>query len=446
MTEQLVHASSPRRTESLVQRRARLLGPAYRHFYRNPVHVVRGKGVFLYDEDGNEYLDAYNNVVPAGHGNTRVADAVARQMATLCTHTRYLQDNILDYAEELIGLFGGEISAAGHVMFTCTGSEANDLALRIARNATGSNGVIITQNAYHGNSLMTAALSPSLGQSFVRSDWVRMVPAPDSYRAANLEDVVRDFSASVEAQIQSLKQAGQNLAALIIDSFFTSDGIYSDPKKLLAPVVGMVRAAGGLIIMDEVQTGFGRTGDSFWGYQRYGIDPDIVTMGKPMGNGYPVAGLAVTATTAKRFGESTRYFNTFGGSTAAIAAAQATLDIIRDERLQQNAQSVGGVLKGALEALRRKYEMIGDVRGQGLYVGAEIVSDPITKTPAPALANEIVNGLRNRGVLISATGVHGNCLKIRPPLVFSESNVDRLVSALTEMLNAVDARSSSSKR
>lgn len=423
--------------KALLQQRARLLGPAYRHFYTDPIHVVRGSGVFLYDKEGKEYLDAYNNVVPLGHGNPDVADAISRQMATLCTHTRYLQDGILDYAEDLVGTFGGEIARDGHIMLTCTGSEANDLALRLARAATGADGVIITEYAYHGNSLSTAALSPSLGKSFSRSDWVRVVAAPDSYRAASPEESARTFTRSIERQIKDLEQSGRKLAALMIDSFFTSDGVFLDPVNLLAEAVWIVRRAGGLVIMDEVQTGFARTGSTLWGYQRYGIEPDIVTLGKPMGNGYPVAGLAVTAKTAREFGENTRYFNTFGGNTVSVAAAQATLDGIREQRLQENAGAVGGAFKAALKALQARYECIGDVRGEGLYLAVELIADPAQKTPAPVLASEIVNGLRERGVLISVTGMHANSLKIRPPLIFSYNNVDRFMSVLTETLDAV---------
>lgn len=425
-----------RTKQALLQRRAQLLGPAYRHFYTDPLHVVRGSGVFLYDKEGEEYLDAYNNVVPLGHGNRDVADAIARQMATLCTHTRYLQDSILDYAKDLIGTFDGEIARKGHIMLTCTGSEANDLALRLARAATGADGVIITEHAYHGNSLSTAALSPSLGKSFSRPDWVRLVPAPDSYRAVSPADSARTFANNIETRIEELEQSGRKLAALMIDSFFTSDGVFLDPENLLAEAARIVRRAGGLVIMDEVQTGFARTGNSLWGYQRYGIEPDIVTMGKPMGNGYPVAGLAVTGKVAAAFGENTRYFNTFGGNTVAVAAAQATLSGIRAQRLQENASTVGRVFKAALKALQTKYECIGDVRGEGLYLAVELISDSAKRIPASALASEVVNGLRARGVLISVTGMHANSLKIRPPLIFSNDNVDRFMSALTATLDA----------
>ncbi|MFE8047312.1 aspartate aminotransferase family protein [Brenneria goodwinii] len=425
-----------------IERRIRLLGPAYRLFYQQPVEVSRGQGVLLYDRNGNEYLDAYNNVVSVGHAHPRVADAINNQMRKLCTHTRYIQDGILDYAEQLLPTFGGRMSEQGHMMFTCTGSEANDLALRIARHYTGRQGVIITSEAYHGNSFLTAGISPSLGANSPLGTWVRRVQAPDSYRLSRVE-MGRRMAAQVAAQIEDLQRHGEGLAAFIADSVFSSDGIYTDPTDLLAPVAEVVRAAGGLFIADEVQSGFARTGDALWGFQRHGIDPDIITMGKPMGNGYPVAAVAVTHEAVERFGGDQRYFNTFGGNTVAIAAAQATFDVIRDEGLQENSLRVGRFIRAGLRELAQRYPQIGDVRGTGLYVGVEMVSDPQRKTPDAHLATAMVNGLRERRVLISATGFSANVLKIRPPLVFSENDAGRLLgemeAVLTQLTNGKPA-------
>jgi len=421
----------------LIARRARLLGPAYRLFYQNPVEVSRGEGVLLYDRRGLDYLDAYNNVVSVGHGHPRVVAAVHEQMQTLCTHTRYVQESILDYAEDLLGTFGGTIGAEGHVMLTCTGSEANDLAMRIARHHTGKRGIIVTDEAYHGNSSVTAGFSPSMGENSPLGTWVRQVPAPDSYRV-DPATLGEKMAADVARQIKDLQRHGDGLAAFIVDSAFSSDGIYVDPVTLLAPVAKVVREAGGLFVADEVQSGFGRLGETLWGYQRHGIDPDIVTMGKPMGNGFPVAGLAVTPAAVERFGRELRYFNTFGGNTVAVAAAQAVLNVIRDEDLLANARRVGGVLMAGLRELAQKYESIGDVRGSGLYVGVEMVSDRVRKTPNAQAAAAIVNGLRERRVLISATGFHGNTLKIRPPLVFGEQHAERLLTELAATLKTLD--------
>lgn len=414
------------RTRSQIERRAALLGPAYRLFYSQPVEVVRASGVHLYDAAGAQYLDAYNNVVSVGHSHPRVVKAISEQLQTLCTHTRYLHDGILDYAEQLLETFGGGI---GHLMFTCTGSEANDLALRIAKHHTGNKGIIITSEAYHGNSDLTAGLSPSLGEFSALGTWVRRVPSPDSYRVAPAQ-MGQWLAAQVAAQIADLERRGEGVAAFIADSLFSSDGIYSHPIDLLAPVAEVVRKAGGLFIADEVQSGFGRSGDKLWGYQRHGVQPDIVTMGKPMGNGFPVAAVALKPEVISRFGQDTRYFNTFGGNTVAVAAAQATFDVLRDEGLMENAEKVGRFIRAGVQELASRHESIGDVRGAGLYIGVELVRDRTTKEPDSQAALALVNGLRERKVLISATGAAANTLKIRPPLVFSESDASRL---LTEM-------------
>jgi 4-aminobutyrate aminotransferase-like enzyme len=314
-------------------------------------------------------------------------------------------------------------------MFTCTGSEANDLAMRIARHHTRRRGIIITAEAYHGNSFLTAGFSPSMGVKSPLGTWVRQIPAPDPYRIPH-ENMGRWMADQVAAQIRDLERHGDGVAAFIADSAFSSDGLYTHPTDLLGPVADVVRQAGGVFIADEVQAGFGRLGDSMWGYQRHGVDPDIVTMGKPMGNGFPVAGIAVRPEIIESFGRDMRYFNTFGGNTVAIAAAQATLDVIRDEDLLANARRIGAMIQSGIRELASKYEPIGDVRGSGLYIGVELVKDRRTKAEDAALATRVVNALREHRVLISATGFHGNTLKIRPPLVFQPRHAERLIDAL----------------
>ncbi|RTL49788.1 MAG: aspartate aminotransferase family protein [Bradyrhizobiaceae bacterium] len=420
-------------TRRLVERRGKLLGPAYRLFYNDPVEVKSAKGVILYDFDGKDYLDAYNNVVSVGHCHPRVVEAISAQLRTVCTHTRYLQEGILDYAEDLLSTFGGSIQ---HVMFTCTGSEANDLAVRIAKHYTGKSGVIITDEAYHGNSDLTSGFSPSLGAYSPLGTWVRRVPAPDSYRVPH-ESMGRWMADNVAAQIRDLERRGEGLAAFIADSIFSSDGIFAQPTDLLEPVKQVVHAAGGLFIADEVQSGFARTGDKMWGYQRHGVSPDIVTMGKPMGNGFPVAAVALSPHIVQEFGRDTRYFNTFGGNTVAMAAAQAVLDVIRDEGLLENAARVGLAIQAGFKDLAKQYEQIGDVRGSGLYIGVELVKSRTTKEPDAKTAAALVNGLRARRVLISATGLHANTLKIRPPLVFSESDADRLLTEARDVFRSL---------
>lgn len=422
----------------MIDKRLRLLGPSYRLFYNNPVEISSSRGVYLYDRHGNEYLDAYNNVVSVGHCHPKVVEAVHEQMKTLCTHTRYVQEGILKYSEELLATFGGTIGATGHTIFTCTGSEANDLAMRIAQYQTGKQGIIITEEAYHGNSHLSASFSPSLGESSPLGTWVRTVPAPDSYRIAP-ENMGQWMADNVAAQIKDLERHGNGLAAFIVDSSFSSDGIFVEPTSLLAPVADVVRKAGGIFVADEVQSGFGRLGKQMWGYQRHGIDPDIVTMGKPMGNGFPVAGIAVAPDVIRRFGNDMRYFNTFGGNSVAIAAAQAVLDVINEEGLLENSERIGTLIRDGILDMASRYESIGDVRGSGLYVGVEMVKNRDTKKSDPELAAAIVNGLRERRVLISATGFDGNSLKIRPPLVFSEKDATRFLTELDATLAAVKA-------
>lgn len=404
-------------TESLIAARERMLGPSYRLFYERPVHLVRGQGTRVYDADGDCYLDAYNNVVSVGHCHPHVVDAVSRQLATLNTHTRYLHTGIVDYSERLLATMPDEID---QVMFACTGSEVNDLALRVAEMHTGATGVIITTDAYHGNTAAVTAISPSIGGETAIGKHVRTIRPPDSYRtpAAELAD---RFAGDVAAAIADLKSAGAGLSCLIVDTIFSSDGIYSDPS-VLAPTVELVRAAGGVFIADEVQPGFARTGEAMWGFLRHRVVPDLVTMGKPMGNGLPIAAMAGRPQVLEAFARGVPYFNTFGGNPVTVAAAGAVLDVIEDEKLMANAAEVGGRLRRELTELTRDHPRIGEVRGAGLYIGVEMISE--TGDSDRAGARQMVNAMRERRVLISVCGHDGNVLKIRPPLVFSDSDVD----------------------
>jgi 4-aminobutyrate aminotransferase-like enzyme len=414
----------PAATRNLVGRRSAALGGAYRLFYSEPVEFVRGEGVYLYDPAGNAYLDAYNNVPCVGHSHPRVAEAVSRQLATLNTHTRYLTDGVVTYAERLLATHS---MGAAYAMFTCTGSEANDLALRIARHYTGGTGVIVTENAYHGVTAALAELSPSLGPNVPLGSHVRTVPAPTG--GVN-------FTAAVAYAISDLERHGMRLAAFLADSVFSSDGVLPEPAGFLAPVADLVHAAGALYIADEVQSGFARTGSHMWGYQRHGLVPDIVTMGKPMGNGLPIAGIAVRREILDDFGRQVRYFNTFGGNPVCVAAASAVLDVLDTEGLPASVAATGAYLKDAVARVATESPLLGSVRGTGLYLGADVV-DPATGAPSGELAAAIVNGMRQRRVLISATGRHGNVLKIRPPLPFGRQHADQFLGALGEVLAAV---------
>ena len=421
------------RSQDFIERRDRLLGPAYRLFYENPVEFSHASGVFMYDSDGNEYLDAYNNVVSVGHCHPHVNAAIAAQMDTLCTHTRYMQDGILHFAEKLLATFEENI---GHLMFTCTGSEANDLALRMAKYHTGHEGIIVTSEAYHGNSELTSGFSPSMGENSRLGTWVRRVPAPDTYRVET-GDMGEWLAAQVSDQILDLKRRGQGLAAFVADSLFTSDGIFPNEPGMLEPVIAVVRSAGGVFVADEVQSGFARTGSRMWGYQRHGVIPDIISLGKPMGNGYPVAGIALRPELASRFGYDMRYFNTFGGNTVAMAAANATLEVVQSENLMANANQVGAIMLSGLRDLMQEDERIGDVRGTGLYLGVEMVKDRETREPNGPLALALVNEMRRRRVLISATSYNANVLKVRPPLIFTAANADQFLTELKAALKTV---------
>ncbi|MEW9613417.1 aspartate aminotransferase family protein [Shinella sp. S4-D37] len=424
------------RDRTLVERRARILGPAYRLFYQNPVNIVRGEGVFLEDADGKRYLDAYNNVASVGHCHPAVVEAITRQTAVLNTHTRYIYEPLLDYAEDLISTFPVHL---GQIMLTCTGSEANDLAFRLAKSVTGGTGVIVTDLAYHGLTNAVSEFSPSLGAFVDLGAHVRTVPAPDAYRTSSAS-LGETFKADVERAIAGMKRHGIKPAMLIVDAIFSSDGIFAEPAGFLKGAVDAIHAAGGLFVADEVQPGFGRTGDSMWGFERHGILPDLVTLGKPMGNGYPVAGLVARPEIIADFGEKARYFNTFGGNPVAVAAGHAVLKVIRDERLIDNAKNTGALIRKGIAEIATRRASIGDVRGAGLFIGIEIVSDREKKTPDGAMTTRIVNELRHRGVLISSAGPKANVLKIRPPLPFGPAHAGQLLTILDETIGALEAR------
>ena len=432
-------------TRELVRRRVGVLGPAYRLFYEQPVQIVRGEGVHLYDADGVEYLDCYNNVASLGHAHPRVTAAIAEQAAVLNTHTRYLHEGIVRYAEDLLSTMPDEL---GHVMFTCTGSEAGDLALRIAKRHTGGTGVIVTRNAYHGVTTEIAAISPSLGGLESLPDWVRVVPTPDAYRvdpvAEGYADLGTWFAAQVQRQIDDLSAHGVRFAAFVADSVLASDGVFPDPAGFLAPVLDVVRRAGGVYLADEVQPGFGRLGDAMWGFSRHGTAadpfvPDIVTIGKPMGNGMPIAATIMRPEVIAEFAHDMRYFNTFGGNAVSIAAAQAVLDVVREDHLQDNARVVGESLRGMLRELAGRHAVIDDVRGAGLFIGVELVVPGTDKEPDEALTLRVVNGLRERHVLLGTAGIDNNILKVRPPIVFSPADAERFVTELDATLTDLDA-------
>lgn len=421
--------------QELLERRERLLGPGNPLFYDEPVHLVRGEGVWLHDADGNKYLDCYNNVPCVGHCHPRVVEALCAQAGTLNTHTRYLHENILEYAENLLAKFDQSLD---RVALACTGSEANDLALRIARVNTGGDGFICTNATYHGNTTAVAQLSSIFEPVGGYGENIRMVPWPDSYRALNGlegEALADAYADEVSVAINALQENGSGLAGMIACPIFANEGLPNIPDGYMERAIGLVRDAGGVYIADEVQAGFGRTG-RWWGHEGSGVIPDIVTLGKPMGAGHPISGVVARGELLDNYRQHEMYFNTFGGNPVSSAVAMAVIDVIDDEGLVENAAAVGQYVLECFNELGSRHEMIGDVRGSGLFFGIDLVEDRDTKAPAPDKARSIVNGMRDKGVLMSKIGEYDNVLKLRPPLCFSKQNADLLVSILDEVMEA----------
>ena len=420
-----------RTTAELIADRARLMGPNVATFYDDPINFVKGSGAWLWDADGRKYLDCYNNVPHVGHCNPRVVDAICRQASTLNTHTRYLHDGILDYIDRLTATMASSLDTT---ILTCTGSEANDIALRMAEAVTGKRGIIATDATYHGNTSLVSQLSksnvPTVG--FGLGQYFHFVDAPDSYRTPDLDGTI--FAAKVSDQIAALEEDGTGFAALVVCPYFLNEGFPDNPDGWLKPVADVVRKAGGLLICDEVQSGFGRTGTHIWAHEKMGVVPDVVVLGKPMANGHPVGGVVAGRDIVTAFRSGYRYFNTFGGNPVSCAAAMAVLDEIEENDLVTNAKIVGDHANTRLKTLAQKYEVIGDVRGSGLIFGAELVLDRGSKAPATDFTNQIINAMRHKGIILSKLGRHKNTLKIRPPMPFSIENANLLIDTLDEVL------------
>lgn len=396
------------------------------------MHIVRGEGVWLFDSDGRKYLDMYNNVPHVGHCHPHVVEAITRQLGTLNTHTRYLHEKVLDYAERLTAKLPDTLDIA---MFSCTGTEANELALRIARSCTGGTGVIVTENAYHGNSQAISEISTELNTAETRPQHVIAVPAPDVYRGRYRgADAAERYAAHVQNALETLRGRNIRPAALVLDTILSSDGVVSVPAGYLARVAEYIRAADGLLIADEVQPGFGRTGEHFWGFERDVVVPDIVTMGKPMGNGHPLAATVMRRDLVEKFAREAQYFNTFGGNPVSCAAGLAVLDVMETENLQKNAYDVGNYLIDGIAKLARRHESIGDIRGSGLFLAVELVQNRESREPATELASEIVNALAKRGVLCNTIGLDDNILKLRPPMCLTNENADYFLDTLEHVL------------
>ena len=424
--------------EQLLARRVERLGPGLSLFYDRPLHVVRARGPWLIDASGRAFLDAYNNVPQVGHCHPYVVEALSQQAATLNTNTRYIYESVLEYADRLSATMPGELSVC---MFVCSGSEANDLAWRLAKAHTGNDGGIVIERAYHGTTEAVNDLSPSeLKPGESPTPHITAVPAPDGYRGAHRRDepgYAERYADYLDGAIAALAERGHGTAAFYLDLILASSGILVPPPGYLRAAFAKVRAAGGLCVADEVQSGFGRTGSHFWGFEAHGVIPDIVTLGKPIGNGYSMAAVVTTPEIVRSLVGQSEFFSTTGGNPVACAVGLAVLDVLETEKLQQNADSVGAYLRSGLESLADRRPLIGDVRGSGLFVGVELVRDRESLEPATEETHAIVNAMREDGVLVGIEGVNGNILKIRPPLVFSQSNADQLIAALDRALESI---------
>jgi 4-aminobutyrate aminotransferase-like enzyme/Ser/Thr protein kinase RdoA (MazF antagonist) len=413
------------------------IGPSLSIAYRNPLNIVKGYKQYLYDDTGRAYLDVVNNVAHVGHCHPRVVNAACEQMAVLNTNTRYLHENIARFSERLCATMPEPLSVC---FLVCSGSEANELALRLARAHTKGTDIICVDGAYHGNTTSLIDISPykfdGPGGAGAPS-YVHKVTMPDTYRGPYKADdpaAGEKYAGHVAEAVEQIQKKSKRLSAFICESALGCGGQIILPGGYLSEAYRHVRETGGVCIADEVQTGLGRVGSHFWAFETQGVVPDIVTIGKPLGNGHPLAAVVTTPEIAASFNNGMEYFNSFGGNPVSCAVGLAVLDVIEEERLQENALKVGAYLKAGLESLTRKHPLIGNVRGQGLFIGVELVLDRETLAPAPKEAAYVVERMKERGILISTDGPFHNVLKIKPPLVFSNMNADEAVSTLSVIM------------
>jgi 4-aminobutyrate aminotransferase-like enzyme/Ser/Thr protein kinase RdoA (MazF antagonist)/murein DD-endopeptidase MepM/ murein hydrolase activator NlpD len=428
--------AAPSLEETLATRRA-LLGKNLSIAYSHPLKIVRGWKQYLFDDTGRAFLDVYNNVPLVGHSHPRVVRAVQDQVAILNTNTRYLHDNVNRYAERLTALLPAPLRVC---YFVNSGSEANELALRIARAHTGREDILLLEHAYHGHTNTLIDISPykfngpgGRGQK----PWVHVAPIPDDYRGLYRRGETglgKKYAAHVAEILALLKKEGRGIAAYIAETLPSVAGQIAFPPNYLAEVYKHVRAHGGICIADEVQVGFGRLGTHFWGFESQHVVPDIVVFGKPIGNAFPLAAVVTTPEIAASFANGMEFFSTFGGNPVACAAGLAVLDVLHDEQLQQNALGVGSRWIAALQSLQSRYPLLGDVRGSGLFLGIDLVNDRETRAPATEQASYVVNRLRDLGILAGTDGPHHNVIKLRPPLIFSDSDARLFTESLARVL------------
>lgn len=419
-------------TAELIARRNSTIGPYSPLFYDAPLQFASAKGVWFTDVNGERYLDGYNNVPHVGHCNERVIRALTEQASTLNVHTRYLNDRVVDYAERLLATFDGHLN---RVLFGNSGSEANELAIRIARQHTGARGMIVSDFSYHGNTIALAELTTGLDAREALADHVRAIRIPDLDSDGRPEaDVLAATLAELDAAILSLQEAGHGLAACLFDSLFSTEGMPRIPAGLIGGIVDRVHAAGGLVIADEVQSGFGRTGTHMWGHQLVGMRADLVTLGKPMGNGHPMSAVVTGEALLDEFGAGNMYFNTFAGNPVSAAVGEAVLLEMEDRSLMEQARVVGAEAYAALRDFAGRYDFIRSAKGIGTFLGLDFA---IEGRSAPDLTKRVVEGMKSRNVLISRIGRDDNVLKVRPPLVFGRDELAILLDALDRTLSEV---------
>ena len=428
----------------ILQLRRKHLGKSLSTSYKKPLHIVRGSGQYLYDEEDRQYLDCVNNVCHVGHCHPAVVKVAQQQMEVLNTNTRYLHEQLVKYLRRLTNTLPDPLRVC---FLTCSGSEANELALRLAATYTGQKDVIVLDAAYHGNTNALVEISPYKYEGkggFERRPHVHKVPLPDGYRGPYKYDDPEagvKYASHIKEVIDTLNQQGRKPGAFIAESLAGCGGQVELSKGYLQAAYAHIREAGGVCIADEVQVGFGRVGSHFWGFETQNVIPDIVTMGKPIGNGHPMSAVVTTQEIADAFANGMEYFNTFGGNPVSCVTGIAVLDVIANEGLQQHAWAVGNYLKKGLNALKPKHSLIGDVRGRGLFIGVELVRDHDTLEPADLEASLIVEQMKERGILLSTDGPLHNVIKIKPPLPFSKKDAAMLVENLNEVLSTLNEHS-----
>ena len=427
------HVDIPLLLKSSINRRHAHISPIISMSYKEPIHMTRSAFQYMYDVAGNTFLDAYNNIPHVGHSHPKVVEVAQRQIAKLNTNTRYVYDELAEYAEKLLKHFPSHLNK---VFFVNSGSAASDLAVRLANNHTKNNYMVVMESGYHGNTQMSMDISDykfnnPKGQG--QKNNIIKTTLPDIYRGKYTSNIPNAGTLYGKEAVFQIEQSTHSISAFISEPIVGCAGQVPLPSGYLKEVYPAIRAKGGVCISDEVQTGFGRLGDHFWGFEAQDVLPDMVILGKPIANGHPMGAVVCTEEIAQSFEKGVEFFSSFGGNPVSCAIASSVLDVIQEEQLQENAKTVGDYYMSLLKDLMKNYSSIGDVRGSGLFIGIEIVEDN-TKLPNTALASHIKNELRNKYILVSTDGIFDNVIKTKPPLCFTKENAERVVRTIDGIL------------